>query len=478
MTATASGRRVALAAVAICVIAFTIVVAPASASRNLVTGFAEPTYRSSSDAARDAAFATSVDEKAGIVRIDVIWRVIAGPSRPVDPTNPSDPGYDFSGLDPAVKDAAAHGLDILFTVYSAPSWAEGPNRPPVSDRIPQGTWKPDPQELGDFAEALGTRYSGSFVPGFGAGPLPRVRNFEAWNEENLWAYLTPQYEGTTLVAADQYRRMLDAFYTGLKSVRPDANVVLGGNAPYGDPPGDLRTRPLLFLKQLFCLSDKLKPKGCAKRAAFDILGVHPINLSGGPTVSAINDDDASSADLPNVVDVLRAAEKHGTIKPSGRHDVWVTEFWWESYPDGPHAAIPGLKKHAIWIEQAMYLFWKAGAKVAINLQLYDTPASDAQALHQSLQTGMYFEDGSPKPAATSFRFPFVLEGRSNNNLFAWGKAPDSGKLTIETKAGGGWRKVGTVHAKEGKVFTTTLKAGGKGTYRARVGGNTSRVWSQ
>lgn len=448
-----------------------LAVPQALAVRNLVTGFDEPIYVS--DAAREAAFAATVDEGAGIARIGVTWRTIVAAGTPSDPTNPADPAYDFSSVDAAVRGAEAHGLDTLLTVYDAPDFAEGSNRPPTNDFHPAGTWKPDPGELAKFAEALATRYSGSFIPAGEATPLPRVNNYEAWNEENLWLYSDPQYEGDKLVSVEHYRKMLNRFYDAVKAVNPGARIVLGGLAPYGDDPGGMRTRPLIFLRKLLCLSDDLGRTPCPKPAKFDVLGAHPINTSGGPTLSAINPDDASSADLDREAAILDAAQRHHTIKGKGKRPIWVTEFWWRTLPHESDPSIPTLKQHGRWIEQAMYLYWKAGATVAINLQLMDEPIDSGA----NLQTGVLEEDGSPKPAATSFRFPFVLDRRSPSTLFAWGKAPASGKLTIERKTGGGWRNEKRLNVGEGKVYTAKIKGGG-GRYRARVGNDESLVWSQ
>lgn len=468
--------RLVPATIVACLVALLSFAASADAARNLITGFADPLYRSAATEREDALQKTS-DLGAGVIRVDVLWRSVAGAAEPASPRNPADPTYEFTALDESVRGASARGLDVLFTVFSAPDWAEGPNRPPVSDEVaPAGTWKPQPSKYADFAVALATRYSGDYVPPGAAEPLPAVRHFEAWNEENLWAYLSPQYEGRKQVAVGLYRALLNAFYAAIHEANPKARVLIGGNAPYGDPPGGVRTRPLKFLRDLFCLTNKLNPISCPQPAQFDILGVHPINLSGGPTRSAIHEDDVSSADVSNVVKVLRAAESAKTVV-GGRHELWATEFWWESFPDGGAKAIPGLAKHAIWVEQALYLFWKAGIDVALNLQLIDTPAADADALRVTLQTGVFLADGAAKPAAAAFRFPFVLDRRSKSEVFAWGKSPAKGKLVIERKRGSGWRKVKTLNVKQGNVFTTKLKLRGKGKYRATIGDDSSLVWS-
>jgi hypothetical protein len=458
-------------------LALLVAAAPASAARNLITGFDDAVYHSTDATQRDAALQTTVDEGAGVVRIDVSWAAIAGPTEPANPTDPADPSYNFTQLDSSVTAAHAHGLDVLLTVYRAPAWAEGPNRPPVSDEVsPAGSWRPNANAYGKFGQALATRYSGKYPNPDGSGDIPAVTHFEAWNEENLWVYIAPQYAHGKETAVEIYRSLLNAFYDGVHKGNPKAQVLLGGNAPYGDPPGGIRTRPISFLKQLFCLTENLQPLSCPDPAKFDILGVHPINLSGGPTRSAVSDDDASSADVPNIVAVLRKAEDAGTVD-GGHHSLWATEFWWESYPDSGAKGIPGLAKHGLWIEQAMYLFWKAGVKVAINLQLTDTPAGSEDELNTTFQAGIFLADGTPKPAATSFRFPFVLDRESKSKVFVWGKSPEKGKLAIERKQGSGWKQVDSVNAKANNVFTTTLKAHGKGKYRATVGDQTSLVWT-
>lgn len=446
-----------------------VLAAPSSSRAEFLTGTNDTGLYTAPDAAeRDRWFETTVDLNAGMVRLDAYWLSIAT-GEPLTPANPADPAYDFTRLDGAVQDAFERNLRVLITFYGAPLYAQGDDRPAETFA---GTWKPDPAALKDFARAVATRYSGSF------SGLPRVQFFEAWNEPNLDAYLAPQYEGKQQVAVDRYRRMLNAVDEAVTSAHPDNQVVAGSMAPYGDPPGEIRTRPLVFLRKLLCLNGKLKGVACPEKPRFDILSHHPINLSGPPRQSALDPDDVSSPDLGNLVEVLRAAERQKTIESSRkRHPLWVTEFWWESFPDGGFAAIPGLNKHGRWIQEALYLFWKDGADVAINLQLVDSPF-DPQKPGATLQTGLFLEDGTPKPAYTAFRFPFVIDRKSKRKLFAWGKAPASGKLTIERKQGNGWKKVKRLKVKEGQVFTAKLRERGKATYRARIGADSSLPWKQ
>jgi hypothetical protein len=204
----------------------------AHAARNIQTRFADSAFASDDPAKRSAATDKAVGEDARVIRIDVSWASVAGDAPPANPADPSDPGYDFSNLDASISDADARGLDVLLTVFRAPKWAEGPNRPPESDQeAPKGTWKPDPDAFGKFGAALAARYSGNYPNPDGSGTLPQVTHFEAWNEENLWVYLSPQYtnDGKN-VAVEHYRSLLNAFYAGVHQSNPKAKVVLGGAA--------------------------------------------------------------------------------------------------------------------------------------------------------------------------------------------------------------------------------------------------------
>jgi hypothetical protein len=445
--------------------------------RGLATGFrAEREYYTSDDLLRNRWFDATVEANADLVRIGVPWNDVAGAQPPADPRNPADPTYDFAALDLAVRAAQQRGLDVMFSVARAPLWAEGPNRPP---EVPQGNWNPDPTAYGDFAQALATRYSGTFPDPSGSGPLPRVSHFEAWGEPNLTGFLAPQWDGSTPTSPTLFRQLLNSFYAGVKSVHGDNLVIAPALAPYGDPPGGSRMRPLKFLRELFCLKGRKEPKpkkGCSEEdlPRLDIFSHHPINLVGGPTTSATHPDDATSGDLDRVKTVLRAAEKARHVKPAGRRPLWVTEFYWYSNPptEGFDFARP-LSVQARFLEQSFYVWWRDGAEVAINFLIRD----DTSASGFILGTGIFFQDGTPKPAFDAFRFPFVADRRRKGKVLAWGKAPATGELEIQREQPGGWDTVKRLSVNDGAIFTTPLRIRGGATLRAVVGSDTSLPWN-
>jgi hypothetical protein len=443
-------------------IAAAAIAAPhALAARGLTVGFGDPAFR---DGGRERALDLSVAAGAKVVRIGVDWSAVA-PNRPLTPTNPADPAYRFAGVDAAVRAAAARGLDVLLEVGRAPAWAEGPGRPSTAEAR-AGTWRPDPAAFGQFARAVASRYAGNFSPAPTQPALPGVSRYQAWNEPNLSAYLTPQGSADRPEAAAIYRDLLAAFADGVKSVNGGATVVTAGTAPYGGATasGSQRSHPVSFLRELFCLNGD---GGCGQ-VRFDVLAHHPIN-AGDPFAGADDPRDATTPDLGRVRDVLREAERRGTVA-DGRHPVWVTEFWWETDPPDSTYGVPE-RVQARYTAEALYLFWKQRVPLVLGLQLADSPM-DPAAPGDSFQTGLYFEDGRAKDSLKAFRFPLVAI-RGKRAIRAWTRSPAGGKLRIERRRKGRWRAVERERVAAGEVFRARIKGAKRAKLRARVRGERS-----
>ncbi len=471
-------RRPVLVAVSLLVLlGLALLSAPRSeAARGLDIGFADYLYNEEGKVG-DREFRLTKSVNANVIRVNLYWSLVA-PQQPLNPRDPADPAYNWEQYDRAIARAGENGFDVDLTVLAAPAWAEGPNRPSF-DEVNAGAWKPDAAAFGDFAHALAVRYSGSFDAG--GGPLPAVKYFEAWNEPNLSTYIMPQWQGKQNMASEIYVKLLNAFYDEVKAVNPNAEVVVGGTAPYGDPPGGPnRTQPIRFYQELLCLNTKNKKASCPAGEApkFDIIAHHPINREDAPTEKADNKGDVEIADFKSLVQVLRAAEKQGTPATGGRHEAWANEVWWQTNPPDKAEGV-SYKQHARWTSQGLYLLWKQGASNVTFLQFRDAKYTPGEFTLASYQTGVYTFDGKRKPSADAVAFPFVTD-QQGKGLLAWGKAPKSGKLTIEAKGKGGFKNVKSFNVKAGKVFTEKLniKDDGKQVLRAKVGGETSVPWTQ
>jgi hypothetical protein len=450
----------------------------ASAAAGLTLGFSSDPLLTSGSPGDSVWIDRAHAAGARIVRVNVKWATVAPTTRPsgFDASNPASPGYNWASLDSTVTQLAGHGIKVVLTIYDAPAWAEGPDAPA---HFQPGTWKPSPTQLAAFATAAATRYDGRYPnPASPGTSLPRVSDWQDWDEPNLSFYLSPQWTrsgGKWKPASPTiYTAMENAFYTAVKKVSRSNYVVMGGTAPFGDPPGGQRMQPVAFYRTLFCLSGRvtLTPTACPDPVHFDALDHHPY-ATGGPTAHALNADDVSIPDMYKITRVLHAAEQAHHVLPSGPKAVWATEISWDTNPPDPHG-VP-IQKQARWLEQALYLLWNQGVSTIMWLQLVDAPPIPNYA--STYQGGLYFLNGRSKPALTAYRFPFVTTDLGHGEIRAWGRAPAGGTLSIERRSSGGrWTVIRRLQARPQQVFDVTLKRTGPASLRAAVAGSTSLSW--
>jgi len=399
---------------------------------------------------------------ASAVRLYLGWSETApqGAVKPAgfDAANPDDPGYRWSTIDQQVKLATARGLKPIISVSSAPEWAETGSR----GGFTAGTVRPDPVEFGLFAQALAKRYSGQ-TPG-----LPRVRDYQAWNEPNVVVHLSPQIEGGRVVSPGHYRLMVEQFAAAVHAVHPDNVVIAGGLSAFENANS---VGPLPFMRQLLCMSAANRPLAGCRPLSFDVWSHHPYT-SGGPTHHALSPNSVSLPDLPRMRRLLLAAVRAGHVKPNGAIRFWVTEFSWDTTPPDPRA-VPVLLQ-ARWVSESLYRMWTNGISLVTWFQLRDEALKPAghQATYES---GLYFRCARgltcdrPKPALTAFRFPFVAF-RTGGRVLVWGRTPGGarGSVVVEQRSGGRWRRLASLRSDRYGIFQRKLRPRGSGDMRARL----------
>ncbi len=444
--------------------------ARAAAPRTFTIGITDPVYGS---ATRGVWLNRTVGAGAQFVLLFVVWGAIA-PQRPAvgsDLSDPANPAYKWGTLDATVRAANARGLRVVLSVESAPPWAEGPKRPASA---PAGSWRPNAAAYGAFAKAVARRYGGGFDPG--TGTLPRVRYFQAWAEPNLPVHLTPQWvraRGRWVAESPIiYRGLLNAFYGAVKSVSSSDQVITGGTAPFGDPPGGSRMRPAVFVRALLCLRGRaLAPAPCPDPAHFDILAHDPYSFAG-PDRHALLADDVTLPDMRKLTSALAAAERTRRALPRQHHPVWVTEFGWSTKPPNPHG-VPVLER-ARWIEQAFCVLWRQGIDTATWYLIVDQAPVPSYAA--TWQTGLYYRDGRRKPGIEAFRFPFVAQRERHGRALVWGVAPRTGTALVQVRRAGRWATILRLRVRAHDVIDRTLAIGGRALLRARVGAENSLGW--
>lgn len=433
----------------------------ADAARPLATGITTADNGAVDQLGFDRIKATGAD----FTRIIIYWSQVVGNTKPVswDPTDPADPNYDWTMIDPEIRKAVDAGLTPLVQIYSAPSWAErcvAPGEP--------GICNPDPVEFQKFAKAAVARYSGNF------NELPRVRYWQPWNEPNLHIFFKPQRVGAARPSPDLYRALLNRFAAVVKGSDLSNKVVGGGLAPLG---GENSIGPLDFTRRLLCMKGRKKPKpkpGCRKTARFDIWAVNPYT-TGGPTHQAISPDDVQLGDVREMVSLVRAARRAGKVIGSPtKVPVWVTELSWDSKPPDPNGLPMALLCR--WTSEAMFRTWQAGVERFFWFSLRDWSRAPGEPYRETLESGLYFRGSSiqkdrPKRVLEAFEFPFVAF-RKANRITVWGRtasfSPGRVVIRFANSRGATGKKIETVNADRDGVFKASVRTRYGKNYRGFV----------
>ena len=444
--------------------------APANAYAPFEMGIHDP----NSSEGDPAAFDRARDAGARTARIAVFWRSVApgGAAKPsgFDARNPADPNYNWAPLDRFVRAAGERGLDVLVTSYSAPDWAEGNDAEDRSNRIGDaGTYRPNGRDYGDFMHAMATRYSGSFPDPLNPGrSLPRVRYYQAWNEQNFGQYLRAPRKSDIPVA---YVNLLNSAYDAVKGVDGSNLVLTGGLGPHGNNGFASDVNPQAFMRSMMCLTGKGgrklgRKRGCkVPKPKFDVWTQHPYTFGGTPTSKAGNPDGAALGNMADVKRTLDYAVRKRAVLPRGRKALWATEFAWFSNPPGIRAGngqelgLP-LSRQAAYLSETAYRLWRLRFEALVWYGLTDYP---------QFPSGLLFSDNKPKPVLAAFKLPFYAD-HGSRGVLVWGKVTGvtaKTRVRIERRSGRSWRRVDDVTTDARGVFYRRLK-GPRGVYRATV----------
>jgi hypothetical protein len=336
----------------------------------------------------------------------------------------------------------------------APPWASEPS----PSGLPNGVHRPDPALFGQFVQAVGKRYSGTYTPSdgtyFDPNPLPRVTIYSIWNEPNLASWLSPQKD-----APEIYRNLLYAGFDGLSATGHGADTLLYGEfVPFGASPGK-RRRPLEFLREVACVNSKYKAytgssarkRGCNNFRPLPGTGVahHPYSFAGGPSVKFPNKDEVSIGQLSRMVSAVDTLTRKKRFASRSKQLVWLTEFGIQSDPPDP-AQTP-IKKVPEYLGQSEWLAFKSSRIGAWSQYPFtdDPVAKSGTNRHAGFQSGIKFENGREKTGVyDAFKMPFFVRRLSTSKVEIFGGVRPAGQgaqVTIESRLGKGkWKRLATL----------------------------------
>jgi hypothetical protein len=390
---------------------------------------------------------------ANAVRVIVPWfDITRNPTSKTRPKNfnAADPNaYEaakWAPYDRIVDQAKKDGIAVDLTVSGgSPAWADGPGVP--KNGVQAGfAWKPSAKEFGLFMTAVAKRYRG-------------VHFWTIYNEPNFGQDLGPQaINGSRLsVAPGMYRNIVDAGWKALHATGHGRDTILigefaargnGFRSPHAGQPQGLpgnygQTRPLEFLRTLYCLDSSYrqlrgsaaKARGCPTNAAgsrrfraqhpglFNASGVgdHPYPGNGPPLSRA--GDNPDFATFPNLGSFGAALDRVNRIYGSRKHyPIYNDEFAYQTKPPKPSGA-PSADTASLFINWAEFLSYKnPRIKSYMQYLLQDPPPNGAPRYNQ-FASGLLTFKGAQKSDYSAYRLPLfmpVTSSRRGKNLEVWG----------------------------------------------------------
>jgi hypothetical protein len=349
-----------------CAVALLVPMAALAAPKMWVGFQDDSRLRYSSD--REYMLERAKNSNSTIVTASLDWGTIA-PRRPRRATNPFDAAYRFENIDEFVRGAQRRGLEPMLRLIGTPRWA-GPAR----NRMPRRL-----ADLTAFARAVATRYSGRY-PGY-----PFVRFYAVWNEPNLNQFFSPQFDKKgRSVAPRNYVRLFTAAYTGLKQGNRQSVVAVGETSARGR---DRRRRGLQDTHspgKFMELVAKANP-----RLRFDAVSHHPYPTdSRQRPEQVVRWPNVSLASMPRYQASLRKWFKRKTpIR------MWITEYGHETVPDPNGIAYA---TQADYLRRALN---RARRMSYVDMFIWFVLQDDQG---NPWQSGLIDEDGTPKPAFTTW----------------------------------------------------------------------------
>ena len=469
-------------ALAVAACALVLAATPASAARGQKTILQDDSLLLGSEERRDATLDEWRSLGVDIVKIRVNWRDMSPGSRPADPSDPAVySGGHWARYDRAIRGAKERGMDVLLLLGGhAPTWASK-NSP---RGLPAGVHRVNANLFGQFARAVGRRYSGSY-----AG-LPRVTLWSIWNEPNLASWLSPQRSAPKI-----YRNLLYKGYDGLKATGHGRDTILYGELlPFarGNRTSGVRRRPIAFLRAVACVDSRYRPfrgrkarsRGCQKFRRLPGVGVahHPYTLAAGPRVRSPHRDDVSISELGRLSKALDKLTRKRRFASRRRQAIWSTEFGFQTDPPDPFQS--RIKRVPGYMGEAEYIAFKNRRVVAWSQYPFnDDPVGDSGSNRfGGFQSGLKFESGRQKPGVyKAFQLPFYVKRLSASRVQVFGgvRAVGAGApVTIETRIGKRkWRRLGRVRTGAQGYFLRNYRASGgtKRQFRFRHAKSRSRA---
>ncbi|HWF35379.1 MAG TPA: hypothetical protein VG295_08395 [Solirubrobacteraceae bacterium] len=417
------------------------------------------------------------------IRLTIEWAYIApGPTATTEPagfdaTKPAAyPSGAWSRYDRIVELARARGIGVDFNLTGpGPLWATKLTPASQQSGATPGDYEPSADAFGKFVDAVGTRYSGSYIPPGATRALPRVDYWSIWNEPNQPGWLAPQWRSAGLrrvpAAPALYRQLVASSVRALTATGHTLSsdtILVGETAPEGSikpVPGTSPQRyvsatgaedavtPMVFLRALYCVNARYRrlsgraasAVGCPRNGSagafvsenpglFHATGFahHPYFFFFAPNVSS---PVANYVPLANLGRLERGLDRiFATYGVERKIPIYLTEYGYQTNPPDPYQPVSPAQQ-ATYLNEADYMAWRdPRVRTMAQFLLYDAgpvtsfPPS-SRNYWSSFQTGLIYGPGTPltghgKPALAAYALPIWIPNphpQAGSKLFIWGQ---------------------------------------------------------
>ena len=321
---------------------------PVTAKSNILYGVHSDASWYTDTTYRNEAISAAKSVHAQVVRIELPWEWVEYVQ-----------GYrDWTIVDDIVNKLSADGIQPLFVVEGAPSWATG-----VAE-TDSNFFRYVPTDSAGFHTFV-SRFT-AFVTAAAQRYNGKVKLWELGNEENDSYYWRPA------PSVGQYAAWYSALRTAIRGVDPTALVAAGGLDGLGydlDPPG---VRGTTFLADLY-----------AMHVYPDVVAIHPYsNLGQSPDLHLANADN-----FDDIVTVRNLMVANGqSTKP-----IWITEWGWSVDQVSDSVQAKYLGESLARLDSAYSAY--------VTVATYYSEFDPSPAYHY----GLYTSNFTARPAATTFR---------------------------------------------------------------------------
>ena len=381
------------------------------------------------DAVRDAAMRQMKGLGVDVVRVTVLWSVVAEHANDTksqkkrfkhygNGASPAAyPKANWDRYDRLARSCKTLAIQCYFDVTGpGPKWTHP--KPPSQYSADAKQWKPNPRLFYRFVQAVGKRYGGGYTDeNDNHQTIPKVAFWSLWNEPNQGGWLRPQFINNQPVSPSLYRELYQFGRRALASTGHDKDFIfVGETSPLAGTSTGSRSAmgPKQFINEFLCGPGAVglgcsafQKDGPIKASAW---AHHPYTKDRGPNVPDSSPDSITLANFDALGSLLDSLSATGHIA-SGM-PLASTEFGWETNPPDPFAAV-SQDQQAQFIQQAELQTY-LDPRVIANTQflLRDvkpnrSKSPGSRSYWATYQSGLETAGGGPKPALRAYEMPFL-----------------------------------------------------------------------